>query len=151
MYKITEFQADFQNIQLSNAVSFYVILVRSKLFWLGSNWFWTSPKTTLHTEFRLLNNVQKVLIGAKQFGQVQERFGLIVGHQAFALLLSKFECLDSISIYWVLFLRLISEIEKVFFKVQKALIESMALKIPLYKIQIFWIKSLIYIQLCHKV
>jgi hypothetical protein len=88
-----------------------------------------------------LNNIQKVLIGPKQFGQVKERFGLIVGHQAFALLLSKFECLDSISIDWVLFLRLISEIEKVFFKVQKALIESMAQKIPLYKIQIFGSKA----------
>ena len=98
-----------------------------------------------------MNNIQKVLIGPKQFGQVKERFGLIVGHQAFALLLSKFECLDSISIDWVLFLRLISEIEKVFFNVQKVLIESMAQKIPSYKIQIFWIKSLIYIQFCHKV
>ena len=87
----------------------------------------------MHTEFRLLNNIQKVLIGPKQFGQVQERFGLIVGlgHQVFALLLSKFECCDSISIYWVLFLRLISEIEKVFFKVQKAFIESMTQKISL--------------------
>jgi len=46
---------------------------------------------------------------------------------------------------------IVSEIEKLFFKVQKALIESMAQKIPLYKIQIFWIEILIYIQLCHKV
>ena len=73
MFKITEFQADFQNIQLSNAVSFYVILDPSKLFWLG---FGSDQKQLFTTEVRLL----KVFISPKQFGRVQERFGLIVGH-----------------------------------------------------------------------
>ena len=83
MFKITEFQADFQNIQLSNAVSFYVILDPSKLFWLG---FGSDQKQLFATEFLLLNEFQKVLISPKQFGRVQERFGLIAGHWAFALL-----------------------------------------------------------------
>ena len=71
MFKITEFQADFQNIQLSNAVSFYVILGPSKLFWLGSG---SDQKQLFTTEFCLLNEVQKVLIGPKQFGRVQARY-----------------------------------------------------------------------------
>ena len=79
MFKITEFQADFQNIQLSNAVSFYVILDPSKLFWLG---FGSDQKQLFTTEFCLLNEVQKVLIGPKQFGRVQERYSRTLGFRS---------------------------------------------------------------------